>query len=190
MRRELRRLELVEEQLKKDILFAGQWWSRRKDIPSAKLFLGDTSISITALLPPIKLFGRKRDHLSTRGWGRYHGLRQRFEALKSSSSSSDDASGGDAANPTQALTKKLSKGGYDFRRDQRFRGLFAPTQAKKKAESTDDEEDLTALPEAKRREILRRREALRRSVELKKQNAIARKLGLPEEDELDDIDNL
>lgn len=189
MRKELKRLELAEEQMKRGILAAGQWWSRRADIPSAKLFLGDPAVSIAALLPPIKLFGRKRDHLSTRGWGRFDGLRQRFAPLLSQG---DEAAGAvDAGNPTQALTRKLMKGGYDSRRDQRFRGLIAaPAKQKERARELTDDEELAALPEAKRREVLRRREAVRRSEELKRQNAIARKLGLPEEDELDDVDNL
>ena len=62
-------------------------------------------------LPPVKLFGRKRDHLSGAGWGRWDG--GKFKALPIPNFQD--------GNPTKKLTEKLNLSGYDARRLRVFR---------------------------------------------------------------------
>lgn len=120
MLRELKRLGIAEENMKGEIKRMGIWWTNRHDIPSKKLYMNEkgesvTGESISSLLPPLKTFGRKRDHLTSIGWGRRDGW-ARWLGLSSSLEIDD-------SHPTQFFTKKLFKKGYDNRRIQRYKGL-------------------------------------------------------------------
>lgn len=107
------------EELKKN----GVWWTNRNDIPSKKMVITDNPFdTITSFLPPIKQFGRKRDHLTSVGWGKF----QNGEYLTSD---------GTDAHPTQICTLRLLKSGYDKRR-------FAKLQGKHFVADYDDEEFL------------------------------------------------
>ena len=62
-------------------------------------------------LPPVKQFGRKRDHLSGIGWGRYHnGI---FKPL--------EVENYQDGNPTKKFTEKLRQSFYDAKRLDLFR---------------------------------------------------------------------
>ena len=64
-------------------------------------------------LPPVKQFGRKRDHLSGLGWGRYHnGV---FKPLQIENYQD--------GNPTKKFTEKLRQSFYDAKRLEEFRAM-------------------------------------------------------------------
>jgi len=119
MLRELKRLGIAEVNLKNEVQRMGIWWTNRHDIPSKKLYMNDKGESksgepITSLLPPLKMFGRKRDHLTSLGWGKRDGWAKWFGV--SSESEIDDS------HPTQMCTKKLFRKGYDHRRVLMYNG--------------------------------------------------------------------
>lgn len=63
-------------------------------------------------MPPVKEFGRKRDHMSGKGWGRYDDGQWVPLAVP------DYRDG----NPTKKFTEKLRQSFYDARRLVEFRG--------------------------------------------------------------------
>jgi hypothetical protein len=79
-------------------------------------------------LPAIKSFGRKADHLSVKGWGKYdHG--GQWSGFNADHVDRNDDNGGDKVftviddlthNPTRLLTDKLRASGYDQRRLENF----------------------------------------------------------------------
>jgi hypothetical protein len=72
-------------------------------------------------LLPVKRFGRKRDHLSTRGWGR-RGPNSEWIDISSISATAQQASMVESR-PTRVFTQKLNISGYDKRRYQKFMGI-------------------------------------------------------------------
>lgn len=69
---------------------------------------------------PIKQFGRKRDHLTTRGWGRRGPNNEWIDLSKVQSNQQSSLF---ENHPTRLFTEKLQLTGYDRRRDQKFRGV-------------------------------------------------------------------
>jgi hypothetical protein len=64
-------------------------------------------------LPPIKTFGKRRDHLACKGWGRYEN--GKWIALKLEKHND--------YHPTRVFTEKLHDTHYDERRANKFKGL-------------------------------------------------------------------
>ena len=93
---EVIRVNIATENQKKSVLKSKVWWIQR-DIPYQ--------------LPPIKVFGRKRDHLSAHGWG--HWESGKFNPLENPKFQD--------GNPTKFYTQKLKISFYDKKRTQIFR---------------------------------------------------------------------
>lgn len=132
--KEVTRMRLRLKQQDEETLLSGIWYTDRQDIPS-KRYIGDHILSDEAnfdqwkviltpedlKLPPIpvKSFGRKRDHLSTKGWGR-RGPQDEWIDLSVVRKGLPPVN---EAHPTRIFTEKLSVSGYDRRRYQKFAGL-------------------------------------------------------------------
>ena len=88
MRQEAQRKELTQA--------SNQWWLERTG---------------TYRLPPVKEFGRKRDHLSCQGWGRWEpgGV---WKALESLDDDGNQVPYSDS-NVSRSFSEGLSKSGYD-----------------------------------------------------------------------------
>ena len=85
------------------------------------------------ILPPIKQFGRKRDHLSGFGWGRYHnGI---FKPVENENFQD--------GHPTMKFTEKLRRSFYDAKRLEEFRagqaGRILAIESKSSALELEDE---------------------------------------------------
>lgn len=177
MLRELKRLAAAEVSLKAEIRRLGVWWTIRDEIPSKKLYMDEkgnskTGESILSLLPPLKLFGRKRDHLTHTGWGRRDGV-GKWKVV-------DQLVEIDDSHPTQIMTKKLFSKGYDLRRVARFKGLFVKSTYDDKAATSEAvamkkaEDDKIALAKKKRDDKLKKKG----------------KLLMVQDEAIDDFDNL
>lgn len=135
LRIEIRRVAAGEAKRRKDIESMGVWWVNRNDIPS-KHFRGDrltlselpgTNIvaeSDIPILPPIKSFGRHREHLTCKGWGRFMpeggiGTKLKWTGV----GMKEVAFISDVFHPTRHYTSKLAASGYDERRQLMFKGL-------------------------------------------------------------------
>jgi hypothetical protein len=126
LRSELKRIAKAKIIYAAELAKNGVWWTNRQDIPSKKMVITDNPLdTITSFLPPIKLYGRKRDHLTSVGWGKF----QHGEYLTNEGKDATDA------HPTQACTLRLVKSGYDRRR-------FATLQGKDYVKDYDDDEFL------------------------------------------------
>jgi hypothetical protein len=142
---ELVRLEHYEREMNKEIEHSGTWWTDRHEIPTRrmlpynaansmgvaeletpetvgvlqKLKGGDKGVSLKLPPIPLKLFGRKRDHKTTKGWGR---LDHKHDFQNINISSYLDHRGRGAENFTgtdnisRAYSLRLLKKGYDRRR--------------------------------------------------------------------------
>ena len=171
-RKEIKRINEFEVEFKKEIERQGIWWINRGDIPTKKLYT-NSGHNITDILPPLKIFGRKRDHLSVKGWGK-------FNLGKWSPLSLNDKFQGDA-HATQYLSTKLNSNGYDYRRQQRYRGIKVNKHLALQDQMDEDmkrkkQEEL----EKKLKEVRDKKSAVER----------AKRLGLPVEEDLDDSEGL
>lgn len=70
MLREMQRLRVLEDFRQMRIQEGATWWSDKASLPSKKLAVLPSIGSNGVKLPPIKAFGRNRDHQSHRGWAR------------------------------------------------------------------------------------------------------------------------
>lgn len=157
LRAEIRRVTIAKAKLDEDIKKEGVWWINRDDIPS-KLFKGDRVLKVESTvtkvllteggeemekveekvklsLPPIKSFGKRRDHLSCSGWGRVgaggqkwigmvsYEQTQRLEPQVASTLGNTLGIGSEIFHPSRFFTQRLEKSGYDNRRLQLFKGL-------------------------------------------------------------------
>lgn len=68
MLREMHRIGCVEQLRQRIIQANAIWWTENPALPSKKLAQLPSIGSNGVKLPPIKAFGRNRDHLSHRGW--------------------------------------------------------------------------------------------------------------------------
>lgn len=113
--REIRRVELAKQRHEAAVIARSPWWMERE---------------LPYTLPPIKTFGRKRDYLSSSGWGHWEGKKW-VPALPPTSSSSSaqkktffdttEIAFGDT-HPTRIYTEQLKLSGHDKRRLQMFHG--------------------------------------------------------------------
>ena len=172
MRREIKRIKEFEVEFKKEIKRQGIWWINREDIPTKKLFT-NSGHNITDILPPLKIFGRKRDHLSVKGWGKFNlgkwaplSLTEKFQ--------------GDA-HVTQFLSTKLSTNGYNYRRQQRYRGIIV-----NKDLSIDEQVD----EELRKKKLEELEKKLKEARDKKLAIERAIRLGLPIEEDVDDSEGL
>lgn len=172
MRREIKRIKEFEVEFKKEIVRQGIWWINREDIPTKKLFT-NSGHNIADILPPLKIFGRKRDHLSVKGWGKFNlgkwaplSLTEKFQ--------------GDA-HVTQFLSTKLSTNGYNYRRQQRYRGIIV-----NKDLTIDEQVD----EEKKKKKLEELEKKLKEAKDKKLAIERAIRLGLPIEEDLDDSEGL
>jgi hypothetical protein len=94
--REVKRVNNALEEAVRHLEGSKSWWLERE---------------LTYTLPPVKQFGRKRDHLSGHGWGRFHN--GSFEPL--------GIMGYKDGNPTKKFTEKLKQSFYDAKRLEEFR---------------------------------------------------------------------
>lgn len=118
MLREMVRLHLMEERMKKRIAASGIWWSENPNLPSKKMTELPLISSTGLKLPPIKTFGRKRDYLSFKGWGRKVDD-GKSNWLPTPASLLDKNFMGDA-HPTGIFTQKLETNGYNEKRMAKF----------------------------------------------------------------------
>lgn len=136
LRKEIERIARVEEEERRRIA-AGELWYTELDIPSKLMTAenydddsnpvppekgADLSIygkreSEALKLPPIKNFGRNRDHLSASGWGRRGGLKGDWIPTKAAKHKEFI---GDS-HPSRVFTEKLHISGYDERRMKQFK---------------------------------------------------------------------
>jgi len=155
MRKELKRLRLFEAEVKAEVARMGVWWANREDIPSKTLtessvpevpaikqkqnekgvekganamsqVLKNSSGQLKLPFIPLKLFGRKRDHLTAKGWGKFqsHGVLTKVDLtpyLDHQGKGAENFTGTD--NITRAFSLKLNRKGYDSRRGTRFMGI-------------------------------------------------------------------
>lgn len=134
LRRDVKRINQFEKDQRDATKLLGTWWTDRHEIPSKTLLAYDEEIipgqmadvakkivppkEVQELLklPPLKTFGRKRDHLSCEGWGRRDG-NGNWVALPQIVQDLGDY------NPTRGFTTKLATKGYDRSRLDQFKGV-------------------------------------------------------------------
>lgn len=92
MLREIRRVERIEEIRRQKVLANSIWWTENKSLPSKKLTYLPSIGSNGAKLPPIKSFGRNRDHLSQRGWSRRIETFHNYKSVNDASNSASEFS--------------------------------------------------------------------------------------------------
>lgn len=98
---EIERISLQTRILHEKNSKVGVWWLQQ-DVPHIPSGLKD--------------FGRKRDHFTAKGWGRWVGNQWQDLSCK------DEYLG---SNITRKLTEELEKSGYDRRRDGELKGVLA-----------------------------------------------------------------
>lgn len=119
MMREIRRIQIMEEQMSRRVEASGAWWTLNRKLQIRKKEKIVTTISSNGVkLPPIKAYGRRVDFLSAKGWGR------RGPDLKGSWTTTEAAKidknfMGDS-HPTLIFTEKLRISGYDKKRERTF----------------------------------------------------------------------
>ena len=92
----------IEQERMAKVAESGVWWSARAEVFQSIRVTGDHGVTG-------KSFGRRCDHLSVRGYGRYED--GRWIAV---------AGVVQDGNPTRKLTEKLAISGYDARRQRKF----------------------------------------------------------------------
>jgi hypothetical protein len=183
LKKELIRTAEFQAQLGKEIDHSGIWWTNREEIPTRRMVPynsanpravveiekpetpgildtlkgGSTQLKLPAI--PLKLFGRKRDHKTTAGWGRLD-AKHEFQNVDISAYLDHRGRGAEnftgTDNITRAYSLKLLKKGYDVRRankagsqdDLVFDGgdddestAVATTTTAKKENDLDDEDE-------------------------------------------------
>ncbi len=115
MMQEIERIKRADMDLKERILKSGAWWTEYKSLQSKKSNNLTTIISSSGIkLPPVKDFGRRRDFLSAKGWGR-RGDDLKGTWVPTEAATIDKSFMGDI-HPTLIYTEKLRINGYDKRR--------------------------------------------------------------------------
>jgi hypothetical protein len=118
MLREIERLKRYERRLQKKIAATNTWWTNYDQIKYKKSGEPSMFSSTGVKLPPIKTFGRRKDYLSHRGWGkRGNDLKGSWQV--STAALLDKAFNGDS-HPSSIYSEKLHISGYDERRLQKF----------------------------------------------------------------------
>jgi hypothetical protein len=108
--KEIERISHMQEALDEKNNKVGVWWLQQK-VPRAA--------------EPLKDFGRKRDHFSVKGWGRWVG--NEWQGIPNSKEQGGQKSGDEylASNITRKLTEELHNSGYDRRRQGELTGVLA-----------------------------------------------------------------
>lgn len=88
--REMKRISIVEQFRQKIIEANSTWWTEKKTLPSRKFSQLPSIGSNGVKLPPIKSFGRSRDHLSHRGWVHRVETYQQYKSLQDINNSGTD----------------------------------------------------------------------------------------------------
>lgn len=118
--REVKRIQEEEEALRLRILNSNIWYSDNEKLPvrDTAVAVGWTESKDGIKLPPIKQFGRNRDYLSHKGWGRRaDGLKRDWAPAPAAQL--DKAFSGDA-HCTKVYIDKLHINGYDEKRMLKF----------------------------------------------------------------------
>lgn len=118
--REVRRIRLEEEALLQRIRDSNIWYSDNEQLPvrDPEVAAGWRQSKEGVKLPPIKQFGRNRDYLSHKGWGRRgDGLKREWAPAQAALL--DKSFSGDA-HCTKVYIDKLHINGYDEKRMQKF----------------------------------------------------------------------
>lgn len=118
--REVRRIHAEEEALLQRIKASNIWYSDNDKLPvlDTAVAIGWTQSKDGVKLPPIKQFGRNRDYLSHKGWGRRaDGLKRDWAPAQAALL--DKHYNGDA-HCTKVFIDKLHISGYDEKRMQQF----------------------------------------------------------------------
>jgi hypothetical protein len=122
--REVRRINLEAEAAAMLLASQDTWYTMKDDLPAR-----DPSVASGwgekngVRLPPIKAFGRQRDHLSFQGWGRKQpgeGLEGEGQWSPTKAATLDPDFRGDG-HPSAVFTHKLHTNGYDANRMGRFK---------------------------------------------------------------------
>jgi hypothetical protein len=146
LKKELIRVALFQETLAKEVDYSSIWWTKREEIPTRRMVPYNaanpravveieepetpgildnlkgkgTQLKLPAI--PLKLFGRKRDHRTLKGWGRID-AKHDFNAVDISAYLDHKGRGAEnftgTDNLTRAYSLKLLKKGYDKRRAAR-----------------------------------------------------------------------
>lgn len=116
--REVRRIRRAEARLQSKIKATDIWWTEHANLPSKKMAVLPSYSSTGVRLPPIKTFGRRRDYLSYRGWGR-RGNDLNGTWTPSPAALIDPSFMGDS-HPTLVFSEKLNQSGYDDKRRRIF----------------------------------------------------------------------
>ena len=193
-----------QENLEKEVDYSGIWWTKREEIPTRRMVPYNaanpravvemeepetpgilktlkgkgTELRLPAI--PLKLFGRKRDHKTLKGWGRLD-AKHDFNEVDISSYIDHKGRGAEnftgTDNLTRAFSMKLLKKGYDTKRaakagsqeDLAFDGGDESDEEekedpkKKKAnveeDDEDEEDDTFGEEDEKRAKAAKRKEA-------------------------------
>ena len=124
--REVKRIRAEEELLRRKVQASGTWWT---DVPALPVAHSrDVATGWTekkgVRLPPIKTFGRSKDYLSFRGWGR-KGNNDEGEWVPTPAALLDKRFLGDS-HVSRIFIDKLDRGGYDEKRMQQFKESRKP----------------------------------------------------------------
>lgn len=118
MYREIARINVMEKRIQQKIEATSIWWSENPHLPSRKGLKAHSVSSQGTKLPPLKLFGRRRDYLSYKGWGR-RGNDINLPWIPTPAALKDKGFAGDT-NPTLIYSEKLHISGYDEKRLKLF----------------------------------------------------------------------
>ena len=186
--------------MNQEVKHSGIWWTDRDEIPTRRMLpynsanaTGEADLTapetvgvlqklkggekgVSLKLPPIpmKLFGRKRDHKTTKGWGRLD-AEHKFQHIDISSyldhrgRGAENFSGTD--NISRAYSLRLLKKGYDRRRaakagivdidwgEEDEESIVPQEESPKKLESDEEPDDTFGEEDEKRAKKAKREEA-------------------------------
>jgi hypothetical protein len=118
--RELRRLALEAEETRRRLAEGNVWYTDNDNLPVKNTAVAQGWVEKNGLkLPPIKTFGRNRDFLSHKGWGRWSDGKER-EWLPSPAAVMVKNHAPDA-HISRIFVEKLHINGYDEKRMLEFR---------------------------------------------------------------------
>jgi hypothetical protein len=120
--RELKRLGIEAEATRKRIADGSTWYTDKEDLPVKNLAVAQGWVEKNGLkLPPIKTFGRNRDFLSHKGWGRWSNENGKERVWLPAPATVLVKNHAPDAHISRIFVEKLHISGYDEKRMLEFR---------------------------------------------------------------------
>ena len=121
-RAEVKRVRIAEDKRQQATIASAAWWLESEELNKP----ASANLPLPPVKDPLKAFGRRRDHKSSRGWGRW-GLGGEWIPLENNDENEESENNLYAtkftdSNPTRLYTERLRNSGYDAKRYAISRG--------------------------------------------------------------------